>query len=609
MSKFKQYKAVSPEETINRIRVILNNLGILLKESSCEKDGLYACRLTINNDGMSALDIGTNGKGRSYEYALASGYAEFMERLQNGVVYSQTSLDFMVKNILKTHDEASSPMKRVIIDQKLQSDFVLDVNETVWNTDTVINTFYSDLKQFFRVEEDKDIYSQIKMLVKDEQALMVPVYSVTEWKEILYPMMWALMATGSNGMCAGNTPSEAILQGMCEIFERYSAYQIFFNQLTPPTLDIEVFKDTVVYGKMKSLMNRYGYEFIIKDCSLGKGLPVIGLLIINHKNNTYNFKLGADFVPAIALERCLTEVYQSRRGFIGLSLLNRETSNDYERYSKMLQNGTGDWPESIFYATPSYHFSGFDESLGRDNSVDLKYGCKLISDLGSNLYIRDNSYLGFPAYYVMAPGLSGICRDITELNNNKQADPAFIMSEYKGNFNFDKDINGLAKKVEFSLKKNGEFNFNGLVPFYKSKELRDLDPNLFLCMAYYKIGNYQKAYDYICSFLHGKNKEYEYYFAASEYILLRYLNNVKDVDVKSTLTIKYGKELANDVIEDMYSPEDIFKYYNFNRHFNWKNMNTNRNSYFLSVLTLDRKLKKAISNNPIKQSELKKIFE
>lgn len=608
MRKFKQYKAVSPEETINRIRVILNNVGILLKESSCEKDGLYACRLTINNDGMSALDIGTNGKGRSYEYALASGYAEFMERLQNGVVYNQTPLDFMVKNILETHDEAS-PMKRAIIDKNLQSNFVFDVNETVWDADSVINTFCSDLKLFYNIEKDKDVYTKIKMLVKDEQALMVPVYSVTEGKEILYPIKWALMATGSNGMCAGNTPSEAILQGMCEIFERYSAYQIFFNHLTPPTLDIELFKDTIVYSKMKSLINRYGYEFIIKDCSLGKGLPVIGLLIINHKNNTYNFKLGADFVPAIALERCLTEVYQSRRGFIGLSLLNRETTNDYERYSKMLQNGTGNWPESIFYATPSYHFSGFDESLGLSNSVDLKYGCKLISDLGSNLYIRDNSYLGFPTYYVMAPGLSGICRDITELDNNKQADPAFIMSKYRGSFDFDKDINSFTKEVDFSLKKKGEFNFNELVPFYKSKELSDLDPNLFLCMAYYKIGNYQKAYDYICSFLRGKDNEYKYYFAASEYILLRHLNNVKDVDVKSTLTIKYGKELANDVIKDMYSPEDIFKYYNFNRHFNWKDMNTNKNSYFLSFLTLDRKLKKAISSNPIKQSKLGEIFE
>lgn len=608
MKKTKQYKAVSPENTINKIRSILNNVGIFLKESSYEKDGLYACRLTINNNGLSVLNIGTNGKGRSYEYALASGYAEFMERLQNGIVYNQSQLDLMVKYILGTHDDTSS-IKKEILENKLSGDFIFDVNEKVADTNTIIKTFYRDLKQLFHIEDDKNAISKIMELLKDDKVIMAPVYSVTEGREILYPMMWSLMATGSNGMCAGNNSSEAILQGMCEIFERYAASQIFFNHLTPPTLKIEDFNNTVVYDKMKSLKKRYGYDFIIKDCSLGKGLPVVGLLVINHNNNTYNFKLGADFVPAIALERCLTELYQSNHGFIGLPLLNKDSSNDNERYCNMLQNGTGNWPDSIFHETPSYQFSGFNELLGQDNSVDLQYGCNLIRDLGSNLYIRDNSYLGFPAYYVIAPGLSGICIDIEELINDKNADPVYIMSNHKGKFDIDKDLNNLITDVELSLRRKGKFNFNDLIPFYRSKELNDLDPYLFLCMAYYKSGNFQKAYNNICIFLHNKGQEYKYYFAVSEYILLRYINHIKDEDVKSTLFIKYGKELANEVIEDMFFPNEIFKYYNFKSHFDWENMNTNRNSHFMSILTLDRKLKRIISNNPIKQGELEKVFK
>ncbi|SKC38045.1 ribosomal protein S12 methylthiotransferase accessory factor [Bacteroidales bacterium WCE2008] len=607
MRKFKQYKAVSPEETINRIRVILDNVGIFLKENSSEKDGLYACRLTINNDGLSAMDIGTNGKGRTYEYALASGYAEFMERLQNGLVYDQTALNRMVKSIVETHDD-SSPMKRQLIDYGYDCNFVSDINESLWSADAAINTYHDDLQQLFRIKDDKAVYAQIKKYIDEEQALMVPVYSVTKGKEVLYPIKWALMATGSNGMCAGNTPSEAILQGMCEIFERYSAYHIFFDHLTPPTLDIELFKDTIVYGKMRALMNRYGYEFIIKDCSLGKGLPVIGLLIIDRKHKTYNFKLGADFVPAIALERCLTEVYQSHSGFICLPLLSGTIDNNDVNYLRMLRSGTGQWPESIFYSTPSYQFAGFDDSLGKDNDSDLRYGFKLIGDLGSNLYIRDNSFLGFPTYYVIAPGLSGVYQSIAELNENKQTSPDYIMSKYKGKFNFERDMKSFTLEVEAALKKTGEFIFNELIPFYQSKELSDLDPNLFLCMAYYKMGNYQKAYDYIHSFLRGKDNDYEYYFAASDYILLRYLNNVKDDDVKSTLTIKYGREIAEDVIEDMHSPEDIFKYYSFDRHFDWRNMNTNRSSFFMRVLALDRRIKKAIVENSVKQSDLGKLF-
>ena len=87
------------------------------------------------------------------------------------------------------------------------------------------------------------------------------------------------------------------------------------------------------------------------------------------------------------------------------------------------------------------------------------------------------------------------------------------------------------------------------------------------------------------------------------------IKNVKDDDIKSTLITKYGKVIANDIIEDMHSPEDIFRYYDFSRHFDWKNMDVNKNSYFLRILALDKKLKNAIVNNPIKQGDLEKIFE
>jgi ribosomal protein S12 methylthiotransferase accessory factor len=35
---------------------------------------------------LKEFDIGTNGKGTSIEYACASAYAEFMERLQNNIL-------------------------------------------------------------------------------------------------------------------------------------------------------------------------------------------------------------------------------------------------------------------------------------------------------------------------------------------------------------------------------------------------------------------------------------------------------------------------------------------------------------------------------------------
>jgi len=43
-------------------------------------------------------------------------------------------------------------------------------------------------------------------------------------------------------MSAGNSSKEAVLQGVCEIFERYAASQIYCNQQAPPTIPHEEFK-------------------------------------------------------------------------------------------------------------------------------------------------------------------------------------------------------------------------------------------------------------------------------------------------------------------------------------------------------------------------------
>ena len=609
MTEYKQYKSDSPEETIHRIRIILKNIGITLKENSYEKDGLYACTLSINNGGKSAVEIGAYGKGRSYEYALASGYAEFMERLQNGVIYPKTPL-YYISQQAKLSGK-NTPLKKTILDGGLQMDFLYEPNERTMNPDEVIDEFDDDLSEMFHVNKNsKDFKSKIKSVLSYEgkKVRMVPVFSYKHKKVIFYPISWALLATGTNGMCAGNTPSEAILQGMCEIFERYSEAQIFFKQLTPPTIPVELFKGSTAYEKIQELTKQYGFEFIIKDCSLGKGLPVIGLIIVNHNNRTYNFKLGSDFVPHIALERCLTEAYQNKHGFIGIPILSTPRGDVNDSFSRTLRSGSGEWPSSIFYATQSYEFIGFNESLGKDNSTDLKYAYNLIKNLGSNLYIRDNSFLGFPSYYVIAPGLSSVRQDIDDIKKTIEAEPSYIISKYKMKLNID-NLADFTKDVELSLKKNISFDFNDLIPFYNSRELKYLHPYLFLCMAHYYMEDYIAAYDYIIKYLEGKGKEYEYYYAVSEYILNRFLKKVCNIDIESLLVIKYGQRIAQEVIKDMCIPKNVFKYYNFKKHFDWNNMDTNKESSLIDILKIEKKIQQKKLENPIHQEKLKQLFQ
>ena len=74
------YKDDKPEQTVDKIKSILNNLGIETVEDfkRHKENEVASVRITIKGSN----DTGTNGKGTTEEKALASGYAEFMERLQ-----------------------------------------------------------------------------------------------------------------------------------------------------------------------------------------------------------------------------------------------------------------------------------------------------------------------------------------------------------------------------------------------------------------------------------------------------------------------------------------------------------------------------------------------
>ena len=78
-----EYKDSSPVQTVNRIKCILDDYGIETEEIWLETNVPYCYALSVveKNTGFRV-----NGKGLTREFALASGYGEFMERLQLGFV-------------------------------------------------------------------------------------------------------------------------------------------------------------------------------------------------------------------------------------------------------------------------------------------------------------------------------------------------------------------------------------------------------------------------------------------------------------------------------------------------------------------------------------------
>ena len=90
----RRYKETTPDKTVKRIKEILKKHKIEIEENWGKKSkvGTYSLRVCIKG-----TNIGQNGKGMTKEYAMASGYAEFLERYQNGMYLNQKKKH---KNIL-----------------------------------------------------------------------------------------------------------------------------------------------------------------------------------------------------------------------------------------------------------------------------------------------------------------------------------------------------------------------------------------------------------------------------------------------------------------------------------------------------------------------------
>ena len=82
---YSKHKDRDPQGTVDGIVAMLEQAGLdtEMRWTSHPFEGLCSNRVTI-----AETNIGTNGKGTSEQYCLASGYAEFMERLQNNILGS-----------------------------------------------------------------------------------------------------------------------------------------------------------------------------------------------------------------------------------------------------------------------------------------------------------------------------------------------------------------------------------------------------------------------------------------------------------------------------------------------------------------------------------------
>lgn len=521
LTQKKPYKADTAENTVFRIREILHKcLGILLKEEHFQAYGFYSCRITIANNNLSPLSIGTNGKGMTFEYALASAYGEFMERLQNRCLISYRTTSSI--------ESSSSPFNlrfHVAPDEKV----------------ILFKKGDPYIRKYLR---QPDIDS-IEDTFSGKPLVLVPFCNIST-KQIEYLPIGAIFTfCTSNGMCAGNTPKEAIIQGLNEILERYISKEIYENQISFPDIPLYAFEGTPVYDKLIKLSIDAKYNIHIKDCSLNMGIPAIGVLIYNQEKTKYHFHLGVDPSPITALERTLTEVYQGRFeahlkkiDWEYQSLMLTDNVLSRKELYKTTTTGRGHHPISLLVKQPSYTFNGFDESWGLSDKEDLKKLLAIFSQLNVNVFIRDVSFLGFPAYNIFVPGISEF-NSFSKLSNLSNEDSQRIIRASRNLYKAGKDeirilIKYMIENEDTGLSYLKFYNHNNIFSRY--------DRKIILSLLYFFTEQYKEAYDSIDEYInsHELNDKEQMFFSCMRAVISTYFT----INTLETIEKLYEKQLV-----------------------------------------------------------------
>lgn len=390
---YSKHKDRDPIQTVEFIKGTLERIGLRtnLVWTSRQFDGTFSNRVSV--EGTS---LGTNGKGTSEEYATASGYAELMERLQNKMVGHRTHVceTFAKHGFYDYPDERMSRAQDVVA----RRDKVIDGWFGAWG-----------LKEDSERLEYLSALSEAHHKRSDALLAEIPFADVFDNCIRWIPSGMCRELFGSNGMCAGNTLEECLVQGLSEIFERYVKAKVLRGEVTPPPIPRSELERWSVGDLIARIEDSGQYRVLVYDGSLGTGYPVVLTAIVDRFRGTFGVNCGAHPSMAVAVERTLTEAFQGRNIEQFTSICNIapvERSSHPANMLSMIICGEGSYPASLFAGKPSWDYERWPEDAGLSNAELLEAMVGLLRRDGFTLLVRNASFLGFPTCHILVPGMS-----------------------------------------------------------------------------------------------------------------------------------------------------------------------------------------------------------
>lgn len=391
--EYKKYKDNTPENTLFRIQTILHEMGLstVYKWIENEYEGCYSNYVRIY-----PTQLGTNGKGTDQNYALTSGYAELIERIQNNILY----------------------IGEMSEEDKKYGGFIHFPDQKLVSFETIINDHSNFMDHIFEELGCQNKEDKIRVLREfanikngtESECLCIPFADMFNNRVVYLPQDLLFCIHGSNGMSAGNTMEEALVQGLAEVFERYVNRKIALEHVCPPSVPRSFLQQIPsLYRIISEIEKNEEYEVVVKDCSLGRGFPVVAIIIINKKKGTFGVKFASHPSFQVALERTLTEAFQGKKleqFTIANSIGFEKQIQHRDNLLNMMKIGNGIYPKELLVGKPDYEFQPFDLQKDLSNAEMLKRMIELVNKEGYQVFIHDSSYLGFPSYFTIVPGMS-----------------------------------------------------------------------------------------------------------------------------------------------------------------------------------------------------------
>lgn len=530
------YKEVAPEKTVEKLIGILNSQGIEVEEKWVEKSEIntHSMRLTLKG-----TNVGTNGKGVSREYARASAYGEFFERYQNELLWKE---------------QWTSCFGKTNCDGK-----VFTAEELVNSINPMMDYYF--YKKGIKLKSKK--IANIKELEHMEQFVTgksnsytcVPFFHLNSMKNVFLPQSIYMPIYGSNGMCAGNTREEALVQGISEIIERVVQRKIFTDKISCPNIpDDDIKQYPYIWEMYKTLKDNKNLDVALKDCSFGGKHPVVALQIIQKNTGTYGVKFGCHPIISIAMERTLTEATQGQKiqSYSSMSTVdfyNRNVSENYNIENSM-KVGIAQYPYEFLYGSPNYEYCKYKDLTSYSNKAILEMWLKELMNDGKDIFIRDVSNLGFPAYHIIIPSLSemkNISDDFNKKMNTRVAASWLLRNREEITDKNCKYILGAIHNYAFDIQENN------VIDYFNVKDAESFPgaecgaENALLCsLCYATLSDYKNAAIYI-------NKVMERAIAkksdrTSLYLSLSYYYSLKDNGFDHKESMEFlNKMFSNDI--------------------------------------------------------------